>query len=158
MAIGNNSDKLDDEGFTDIRTAEKVFNNVYSILCLLQCLTMLIIAAVFFHNCPGSIILGIYLIFQGLLATIIPILMCYVFRCGRRMKRVTYYTACVTVGLICTGWGIAGTYWVDVAECKSSNLYKAALGLAIATWLLNGLFLLFSVIYRKCYRTEWNVY
>ncbi|XP_048249098.1 uncharacterized protein LOC125378176 [Haliotis rufescens] len=145
-------EQLDDDGHTVYDAVEKVFYNVYSVLCMLQSTAMFITAAVYFQDCPDNIKLGIYLIVQAAVIVIIPILLCSVFRCGVRMTWVNYYSACVIVGLLCTACLIAGSYWLDVAECKSSTLYSIARGFIVTTWLLNSVFLVFSLIYRCCCR------
>ncbi|XP_071099054.1 uncharacterized protein [Haliotis cracherodii] len=144
------SGQLDDDGHTVYDSVEKVVYNVYSVLCMLQSTAMFITAAVYFQDCPDNIKLGIYLIVQAALIVIIPILLCSVFRCGVRMTLVNYYSVCVIVGFLCTACLIAGSYWLDVAECKSSTLYSIARGFIITTWLFNSVFLVFSLIARCC--------
>ncbi|XP_046569193.1 uncharacterized protein LOC124277528 isoform X2 [Haliotis rubra] len=120
-------------------TAGNVALNVYVIFCVVQCIVMIITGAVYFDNCPGNIILNIYLIVHGVLLLSIPVLLWSVFRCGCKMKKVNYYTACVTAGIVCTGWLIAGSSFLAVAECKSSTVYRISLGFNVVTWLFYGI-------------------
>ncbi|XP_071115948.1 uncharacterized protein [Haliotis cracherodii] len=128
----------------------KVIYNVYSVLCFLLSIGMTIPGVVYFNDCAGSYILNVYLIVQGALLIIFPILMCTALCCGPRMRDVYYYTVCVTAGLLCTGWLIAGSHWHDVSECKSTTLYKVSLGALVATWLVNGVFLVLALVCRIC--------
>ncbi|XP_067654081.1 uncharacterized protein [Haliotis asinina] len=148
MAQESNYEQFDDGGYAVTSASGKVFYNVYAVLCMTQCTAMIITGALYFGDCPGSNILNIYLIVQGALLTIIPVLLCSVFRYGCPMKKLHYYTACVTAGILCTGCLIAGSHWHDVAECKSSTLYRIALGFILCTWLFNGVYLAMSLIYR----------
>ncbi|XP_071078723.1 uncharacterized protein [Haliotis cracherodii] len=125
-----------DEGEVTQSEAKDVFLNVISTLGIMLFTGMIVVAVIFFNECPTQPYLAIYMIVQGSVSITMPILFLVKYRLGVGIKRLNFLTYVVTVAVLSFGWFCAGTYWLMTAGCPSTFLYRSAIGFLVPVWII----------------------